>query len=453
MAAEIDELRAQIALLQAENETLRGGKTPSGDQVPVTARRRQGWWRGLISAICITMAAIVIPVSVVGSWARVQLVDEDSFVSTFAPLIDDPGVQAVIVDQATAAIDDAVDISGLTNDLFDGLTSLDLPPSASSAIDLLRAPAAAGVQNLIESSISRIVSSDAFSSVWRTALEASHRSLVAVATNDGSGTVSIDDKGQIGIQLGPIIDDLKAQLIENGFSFASAIPTINSTIVIAQSDALLALSAIYNLAATIGYWLPFAAMTLLAVGIAVARRRTTALLGAGIGIALGAGTLAAALTGANAIIGLNAGAVGIPAATLESVYFMIVGGMRDTALALVFLGIVVALSAWLSGRWSPAIRTRALGASLSGSARRGLQRRGLNTGAFGGWLDQQRVLVRILLIGLTVLTLFFLRPLTFGDILLTSVVGLSAWLIVTLLSRQPSDFEEISMAETSPVES
>ncbi|MBB2976074.1 hypothetical protein FHX49_001644 [Microbacterium endophyticum] len=453
MTTELDELRTKIALLQAENASLRDSSLTVSSQNAFSEKRRHSWWRGLISALCLTMAAVIIPVSVVGSWARVQLVDEDSFVSTFAPLIDDPGVQTVIIDQATAAIDNAVDIDGLTNDLFDGLSTLDLPAAASSAVDLLRAPAAAGVKSLIESSISQIVSSDAFSSVWRTALEASHKSLVAVATNDGSGAVSIDDKGQLGIQLGPIIEELKTRMTDRGFSFASAIPAIDTTIVIAQSDALLALSAVYNLAATVGYWLPFAAMAMLAIGILIARRRTTALMGAGIGIALGAGALAATLTGANVVIGLNAGSIGIPAATLQSVYFIVVGGMRDTALVLVFLGVVVALAAWLSGRWSPAVRTRALGDSLTTSARRGLQRRGLNTGVFGIWLAQQRILVRIILIALTVLTLFFLRPLTFGDVILTAAIGLMTWLIVSLLSRQPSDAESSVTSVDAPVES
>jgi hypothetical protein len=436
-------LEERIRQLEAENAALRAERPQPAPSTPAEARtpRRSGWWRALLSAVCITLAAILVPVSVIGGWTRAQLVDEQSFVDTFAPLAQDPRVQDLVIAKATEAIDASVDIDGFTNDLFDGLSGLDLPPRAIDALDLLRAPAAAGVRSLVDSAVTTVVQSDAFAQIWERALTLSHRTLVATVTNSGDGVVTIDGQGVIGIQLGPIIDELKTALEAQGFGFASAIPTIDATIVVAQSDSLLLVEAVYNLAATVGYWLPFLSIALFALGILIARRRSVASLGSGVGIALGAGFLASALTGASVVLGLNAPSLGIPSATLDTIFFTVVGAMRDTALVLAFVGVVFAIAAWLGGRSRAAARVRAFSGSLTGSARRGLQRRGLATGRFGQWIYQQRLLVRLVLLVLTIVVLFFLRPLNFGTAVAVILVALLVWLVLELLSRHPGDAE------------
>ena len=445
-------LEARIRELEAENSALRSARPEPVSTPSPRAPRRSGRWRALLSAICIVLAAILVPVSVVGTWARSQLVSEEAFVGTFAPLAQDPGVQALVITQASQAIRSSVDIDGFTNDLFDGLSTLDLPPRAQDALQLLRAPAAAGVRSLVDSAVTTVVQSDAFAQIWQRALVVSHRALVATVTNSGDGVLTVDGQGVIGIQLGPIIDELKSALEDQGFGFASAIPTVDATIVLAQSESLLLLSATYDLAVTVGYWLPVIALVLFVLGILVARRTSTASLGAGVGLALGAGFLAAALTGASVVLSLSAASLGVPSATLDTIFFTVVGAMRDTSLVLLFLGIVIATAAWLGGRWRSAARVRTLSGSLTTSARRGLQRRGLATGGFGTWIHQQRLLVRIVVLVLTLGALFLLRPLTLGTVVATILVALLAWLVLELLSRHPGDAEPPSDAEQAQVE-
>ena len=140
-----------------------------------------------MSALCIVIASILVPVSVVGAWARVELVDPDQFVSTLGPLVDDAEVQAMLIDQVTTAVNEQIDIATIANDLFDGIEQLDLPPRALAAIDLLRAPAIQGVEGLIDQTVTRVVESDQFADVWDGALRASHRGLVAAATEANPG--------------------------------------------------------------------------------------------------------------------------------------------------------------------------------------------------------------------------------------------------------------------------
>ena len=109
-----DDLHAQLAALRAENEQLRARDTVDRRTRSRPPARRSGRWRTVLSAICIVVAAILVPVSIVGAWARVQLVEEDAFVNTLAPLVDDPAVQALIIDETMSGITAQVDFSQLT---------------------------------------------------------------------------------------------------------------------------------------------------------------------------------------------------------------------------------------------------------------------------------------------------------------------------------------------------
>ena len=114
----------------------------------------------------VVVALLLAPVAVITAWARIQLVDTDQFVATFAPLAEEPAVQAYIGDQVTAAIEEQVDIPALTSDLFDGIKQLDLPPRAEHALGLLEAPATQGLQSLVSGIVDRIVESPAFADIW-----------------------------------------------------------------------------------------------------------------------------------------------------------------------------------------------------------------------------------------------------------------------------------------------
>jgi len=109
------------------------------------ARRRSGWWRALLCAVCIVLAAVLLPVSIVAAWTPARLVDEGQFVATLAPLAHDPQVQGLVIDQTVGPIDDKVNYDQITGDVIDGIAGLRLPPRALSALGLLKQPAADGL--------------------------------------------------------------------------------------------------------------------------------------------------------------------------------------------------------------------------------------------------------------------------------------------------------------------
>lgn len=207
------DLAARLADLEAENARLRAASVVAAE--PPEAASPGGRWRAVVSAVCIVIAAVLVPVSIVAAWARVQLVDEDAFVATLSPLAADPAVQSMIVDETMSAITAKVDFAALTSDVIDGVAGLDLPPAAVSALQLLKQPAAEGLENIVDGAVTRVVTSDAFADVWTTATRASHRALTTAATSDGGGLVVRTEDG-VGIQLGAIVAQVTQNLSDRG---------------------------------------------------------------------------------------------------------------------------------------------------------------------------------------------------------------------------------------------
>lgn len=447
------DLQAELAALRAENEALRAGGSAPPDAVTPAPRRRSDWWRALLSAVVIIVATILVPVSIVTAWARVQLVDEDAFVATLAPLVDDPAVQAMIIDESMEAINAQVDFPQITSNLFDGIAELGLPPRAADALQLLEAPAANGLESLVTTAVTRVVESDAFAEVWATATRAAHRALTTAATSDGGGLVVRTDEG-VGIQLGAVVERVKQNLVDRGLGAAQLIPSVDRVLILGEGTNLATIRTGYALATTLGFWLPVITLALFGLGILIARRRSTAVLGTGIGFVVGGGTLAVGLAIGTTAVGVTAGVLDLSPDALTVIYEQLVGNMAQTALVLALLGVFIAVLGWAMGRSGPAQSLRGGIRELNSSTRRRLDERGLDTGSFGLWLARQRILVRTIIAVLAVLWLFPLRPLSVGDIVLVLVVTFVVAWILELLQRRPDELtaEEFAADELANVE-
>tara|TARA_R100000365_G_C2732316_1_gene62355 strand:- start:95 stop:1270 length:1176 start_codon:yes stop_codon:yes gene_type:complete len=378
-------------------------------------------------------------------WARVQLVDEEAFVATFAPLTEDPAVQELIVDEATAAIDEQVDFAALTNQVFDGVESLGLPPAASTALNALRAPAAQGVQNLVNSAVERIVASEAFSDVWGFALRGVHRSITTAATADGGGILVLDSDG-LGIALGPIIEQVKERLTESGVGVASLIPTIDKTIIIGDGEALTTFRTVYALADAVGWWLSVVTIGLFVLAIVIARRRSVAVIGTGVGLFIGGGMLAAGFGIGAAASTVLAGQLDLSPSALSVIYAQLTASMAQSALVIAVLGVVIAVIGWLMGSSRGATAVRGGVSGLNATAREALAARGLNTGGFGRFLARYRVAIRVALVVLAVVWLLALRPLSFADVVVVFLVTIIvAWVLELLQQREIAEVEVVEV--------
>ncbi|GAA4377562.1 hypothetical protein GCM10023152_23480 [Agromyces bauzanensis] len=441
------ELQERIAELEAENAALRARAQGAEEEVfesqgvaaaSVTAKPGRGWGRTAVAVVLVVIGLLLAPVAVISAWARLELVDTERFVATFAPLAEDPAVQAYIGDQVTAAIEEQVDIPGLTADVFDGLRQLDLPPRAEQALGLLEAPATQGLQSLVSGVVDRVVESDAFADIWATALRVTHRQFVAAMQGDPDAALAIGSEGTISVQLGPIIEAVKDRLEEQGVGFASAIPVIDRSIVVAQNDAFVLVQTVYTLAVAVGTWLPWLTLALLAAGVLIAKRRAAALAWTAGGFALSMLILASGVgIGRAFFLGAVSPSI-MPADAAGALYDGLVQLMLSTILALLVLALFVAVIAWLSGPWRPARATRRFAHAGFSSVRRAAARQGVTTGAFGLALDRWRVAAYVVIAVVASVVILFNRPVTGSFVVWTVVIALLVVALVELL-RRPAD--------------
>jgi len=449
---DVDGLQARVAELEAELTQLRAQAPPTlvlESTAPAAAARSGHRARSVLSATVIVIALLLAPLAVVAGFARIQLTDTDAFVATFAPLADDPSVQADIQDAVVDTINSSVDIPGLTGQLFDGIAELDLPDPALDALGLLEAPAVNGIQSLIDNLVAKFVTSDAFSDTFRQALTISHDQLVATMTNGADSAISISDEGGLVLNLKPIVAEVKERLVANGLAFADRIPDVDRTIVLAQSDALVQAQMGYNLVVAVGTWLPFVALLLLAGGVLIAVHHRATLMRTG--IALGALML---LLWAGIAIG-RVIAVGqlapdlVSAGTATVLYDTLVDQMTRTVVAVGLLGVVIALVALFTGPSRFASRTRAVTASTATGIREAGQRHGLTTGPVGPFVDRYHAVV-LAVIGVVALAVIaFSRPITPATVIWTCVLGLVAVFLVQVLRAPASTVEQDEAAAST----
>ncbi|MGO4784931.1 hypothetical protein [Cryobacterium sp. W22_MBD10_FK3] len=421
----------EIARLSAENARLRGQLGPAAEH------RAAARWRAFFAALLITIGVILAPVSVVAYWTKGYINDTDRFVASLAPLADDPAVQAYLVDEIVTVVNDNVDINGITKNLFDGLANLDLPQEAKDALGLLEQPATQGVQGLIRSTATNIVASDAFAQLWEQALRTSQTQVIAALEGDTSTALVISDTGELGIQLGPIIEEVKKELVNRGFSLAQNIPEVDRTIVVAQSDSLVQARTGYQLLNVLGFVLPLVSLGLIVLGVLVARRRARTMIWAGLTLALAMALLAAGIAVGRILFVSALSPTYLPNNVAHALYDAVVPFINTTALSVGLVGFTVAVVAYLAGPFRGSTIVRRATVGTAARLRAAAAGAGVTTGGFGDFLYHYRRLAHVL-IGLAAAVALFWRPLTVPVIIWTAVLALLAVLLVELLQRPPA---------------
>jgi hypothetical protein len=434
-------LRDRIAELEAANAALRGkaGRAPAVTET----KRQRGWGWTLLATVLIVIGAILAPIAVVASWASHELTDTDTFVATFAPLAKDPAVQDYVTTQTVDVIEQKVNFSDLTSNVIDGITELGTGPRATAALNALKGPAAAGLRTLTTNAVSNFVKSKSFATIWEQTLRVSHSQLLATLNGDSGAVVAVNSKGEIGVQLGPIVAQVKKTLVKQGLTFASAIPAVNRTIVIAQSDAVPTIQSAYRFAVALGVWLPWISLLFLAAGVLVARRRALALVWAAIALALSMAILGVGFGVAGYLFLSALPANAFPKDAASVIFNDLVQAMRDTTLSVALLAVVVAIIAWLSGPFRAPFRLRGFAAAGFASVRSRAEAFGIGTGKAGAWIYRQRLLIRVLIALVAGVVVLFVRPLSAGLIIWTLVLAVIAIVILELVQRPPAEDSEL----------
>ena len=426
---EVRRLRERVAELETE---LAVGRHP--ETRPPAARR--GVWRAATSALLITLACLLAPLSATAVWASRQVSDTDRYLETVAPLAHDPAVQKTIADAVTREILAAVNVQEITTQTLDAIAKQGLPPRIADNLQALSGPLTNGIEGFVRTQVNNLVASPQFATIWVQANETAHASLVNLLEGKQGGALSAQND-TVTLNLAPIIAQVKERLVANGFGLADKIPVVNKSIVLVQSDSVTKAQGLYRFLNTIGVWLPIISLFLLAVGVYVARDHRRALLLGALGFFGAMLALGVALTLAR-VFYLNA----LPTDVISrdaggAIFDTLVRYLRYSLRAVGALALIVAAAAFFTGPSVSAVRTRGALTKGIGSLRGSAESRGLSTGRVGLWTFAHKRLLLIASVvgGALVLTLWS-RP-TVSVVVVTAAVVLFAVLLIELIGRPP----------------
>ncbi|MDH6569042.1 hypothetical protein M2160_004063 [Streptomyces sp. SAI-117] len=246
--------------------------------------------RAALSAALIALACLLVPFGAPAAWVAYGLADTDRYVTALAPLAADPAVQDSVADAVAGEVGE---------------------------------PARPFVRTLTRT--------HAFGTAWDAGNRAVHRAVLRAVREGGHHEVTVD--------IAPI-----AARVEH----RAALP--RTEVAVLPAPALDRLRKGYDVLEVAGFWLPVTAATLAVAGIAVAACRRRALTATALGTALGGALLGLAVAvGRRLTLTDLADPVRRPAA--GAVYDALTGTLRTVSWLLVAIGLTVAVSCWLTGRY------------------------------------------------------------------------------------------------------
>jgi hypothetical protein len=404
----------------------------------------------VLAVVLITLGCVLAPISVLGVWGANQVGNTDRFVANMSPLISEPPIQQALSAKITAQITSRVDVKALTAQTSAQLASAHLPRLAA-LVQQFQGPIANGINSFISTVVARAVASPAMAVLWVNGLRVAHQGVVRVLSGQGNGALDVVN-GQVVLNIGPLITQVKDTLIARGLSAAAHIPTVNATFPLFEAPNLEKAQSGYRLLQTLKWVLPILSLVLLAVGIWLARSRRRGLLGAALGFAASMLVLAAALAIARGIYLNSVPQSVLPSNAAAALYDTLVRFIKEALRALLVLGLVVAAAAFLAGPTTLAVRTRRGVASGIGWLSARGERAGVRTGPVGVWFAAHKMALRVGAVVIAALIFVFWGQISVALVIWLVVLLLVALGLIELIAGRPQPAQPAAAAPAQPVQ-
>ncbi|MEW5543026.1 hypothetical protein AB1339_36010 [Streptomyces cyaneofuscatus] len=206
-----------------------------------------------LSAALIVLLAVLVPFSALSAWVDLEIDDTDRYVAAVSPLSSDPAVQSTVTDLIT---DEAME-------------QIDLGPLQDT------------VRDFLHETVRSFTTTEAFANAWDTANRTAHEAVTAALDGDSGEAVTID--------LAPVIQQVKQDLVSQGVPFADQIPVQRTEITVIGADRADTLRDTFHWLRYCSIWPAIATLVLLVLVVGIATVRgglraaltTTAAVGAG----------------------------------------------------------------------------------------------------------------------------------------------------------------------------
>ena len=324
-----EELRHEVEVLEAENDALRH-QVEGGTKV----KRRRG--RTIASWVLVVLACLLAVLSVVVVYARNELLNTDTFVSTVAPLAKDPAVQTAVATRVSENLVARTDVEQRIKNA--------LPPKAG----FLATPISGAVQTATYQITLKLVQSQQFQHLWELALRQSHEQVDNLLLGNKVGALQ-STNGKVTVDLSQVEAAAKQQLAAHGLTVFDKVPSYSgSPLVLFQSDQLAKLQRWVRFLNHLALLLPILSLLVFAGAVLLAKDRRRGLVHAAAGLAV---SMAVLLIGAN--VGRNQYLASIgphqskPATT--AVIDTVDASLLDSVRTILVVAAVVALVAFVVG--------------------------------------------------------------------------------------------------------
>lgn len=402
-------------LLAMEN-----GASATYAQSPVTRKKWRA--RSYVSLALFIVATLLTPIAVIGHWGHQTIANPEQYISTVAPLAEDPQIQQAVADVVSNAIIDQVD----TGNLASGLLGALIPNERLS--DLLSGPIKAGIDGLIRGGVDRFVTTSAFQEAWVKINEAAQRGFVAALSGDPSGPVQFEGDDLV-LNISSLLQEVQTALVDEGIDIAGAvtIPDSDAQVVLLDSPALAQARTIYGLASPILSVILLLTAALFTLSVLLATRRARTTVAVGITVVAWALVLNFSLGVAeNSFVNALQNTLFEQAAT--AFYNQLLLYLLLAVQGLLLLGVVIIVLGWFCGTTRVAVSVR--GGIDSGLAEVG-QRLPASFATVGRPLREYAPFVRWGLLAIWLITVF-----AFGAVTLERTLGWTALLVGVLTLAQ-----------------
>ncbi len=309
------------------------------------------------------------------------------------------------------------------------------PRTSRCELSTFAEPISNAIYSFTEDQVSKLVASSAFQDAWVAANREAHAGLVAALTGETRNAGVVVSQGQVAVNLGPFIEQIKPILVERGVPFADKIPVVNAQFVVLQSEALAKAQSAVRLLDLLRVVLPVLALLALLGGVALAPGRRRALV---IGASMIVGTLVLLLLGVQVARALYLDdlekALLVP--QVATVLFDdVTTPLRVWVRSSAMLFLLIAIAAWVAGPSSAARAVRSVPTRLSGMT-------STPTGTLGSvsrFVAHNTVVLRAVIGGLAVLALLVGDRPSAGTVLLIAVLAALALTVVEVLRRWGRD--------------
>jgi hypothetical protein len=397
--------------------------TDAADKAEPTTPGKAKRWQKIVSIILLVLGFLLVPLSAVAIWTHNQVTNTDRYVDTVSPLAGNKDIQQAVATKAVDALWANVDVAG------------EIEGALPKRAKFLGEPVANAMKGYATQVTERILASDQFQKLWDGANRRAHAQLVALLEDDPSkapGAVSIKN-GQITLDLGQVIEKVKAALVDKGLTFLANVdvPPVSRTITIIDSEGLSEARTYVGILNTLAWLLPvLAVLALIGSALLVPNRRRGTIRSALVLIAGCVFFLVLLAIGRS--LYLDA-AVNKDAA--QAVFDILVRNLRYGIITLGVVGIIIALVAYFAGPSAPAKKARELAASGIARTRNKAGDLGYQPNAFEEFVAAHKRGIELGIAALAVLVLVLWDHPGIGAVLFILVIALLLVGVVEFLAR------------------